>query len=71
MSDLENLSNLEHLDELSKNAIEKMESMEAIEMPSDVQPVEKPDLEVVKYDKNISFRGGNCYCSCDLTCTRA
>ncbi len=71
MSNLENLSNLERLDELSKNAIEKMESLEAIEMPSDVQPIEKPDLEVVKTDKNISFRGGNCYCSCDLTCTRA
>jgi len=71
MSELESLSNLEHLDELSKNAIEKMESIEAIEMPSEVQPVEKPDLEVVKTDKNISFRGGNCYCSCDLTCTRA
>ncbi len=71
MSELENLSNLEHLDELSKNAIEKMETIEAIEMPSDVPPVEKPDLEVVKTDKNISFRGGNCYCSCDMTCTRA
>lgn len=71
MSELEHLSNLEHLDELSKNAIEKMESIEAIEMPSEIQQVEKPDLEVVKTDKNISFRGGNCYCSCDLTCTRA
>lgn len=71
MSGLENISNLEHLDEISKNAIEKMDSMEAIEMPTDIEPIEKPDMEVVKSDKKISFRGGNCYCSCDLTCTRA
>lgn len=71
MSELENLTNLEHLDELSKNAIEKMDSIEAIEMPVDIEPIEKPDMEVVKSNKNISFRGGNCYCSCDLTCTRA
>jgi len=71
MSDLETLSNLEHLDELSKEAIEKMDSTEAIEMPSDVEPVEKPDLEVIQTNKNVSFSGGNCMCSCDLTCTRA
>ncbi len=71
MSDLEILSNLEHLDELSKNAIEKMDSLEAITMPSDVQSIEKPALEVVKGNKHISFSGGNCMCSCDLTCTRA
>lgn len=71
MSELERLSNLEILDELSKNAIEKMESLQAVEMPADVEPVEKPDIEVVKADKNISFKGGNCYCSCDMTCTRA
>lgn len=71
MSDLETLSNLEHLNELSKEAIEKMDSTEAIEMPSNVEPVEKPNLEVVHTNKNVSFSGGNCMCSCDLTCTRA
>lgn len=71
MSDLETLSNLEHLDELSKEAIEKMDSTEAIEMPSNVEPVEKPDLKVIQTNKSVSFSGGNCMCSCDLTCTRA
>ena len=72
MSELEKLSNLEHLDELSSDAIESMGEVLPIENDQEVMPeTEKPKIEEIKNKANISFSGGNCLCSCDLTCTRA
>lgn len=71
MSELEKLFSLEKLDELSKNVIEKMEEVQPIEMPENIQEIETPTIEGLKRNPNISFKGGNCMCSCDLTCTRA
>lgn len=72
MSELEKLSNLERLDELSNDAIESVGEIQPIENNKEVMPeTVKPKIEEVKSKANISFSGGNCICSCDLTCTRA
>lgn len=71
MSDLENLSALEQLNELSGEAIEKMETVQPVEQNEAILHVEKPNIEEIRNNHNISFKGGNCICSCDLTCTRA
>lgn len=72
MQDLEQLSNLEHLDELSQEAIENMGEILPIENTQEMMPeTDRPKIQEVKNKDNISFSGGNCICSCDLTCTRA
>lgn len=73
MSELENTSNLENLSELSKDAIEKMNEVQPVELTEGAPQLEKPNVEETPKQKHhsISFKGGNCICSCDLTCTRA
>ena len=73
MSELENLSNLENLSELSKDAIEKIDEVQPMELTEGAPELEKPNIEASPLHKhhNISFKGGHCICSCDLTCTRA
>ena len=73
MSELENLSNVENLTELSNDAIEKVNEVQPVELTEGDQQLEKPNIEETPLHKhhNISFKGGNCICSCDLTCTRA
>ena len=70
---LENGSALEKLNEFADNAIEKMNEVQPIELTEGVPQLEKPNIEGITIQKhhNISFKGGNCMCSCDLTCTRA
>lgn len=73
MTELENTSNLENLSELSKDAIEKMNEVQPVELTEGAPQLEKPNVDETPNQKhhNISFKGGNCICSCDLTCTRA
>lgn len=73
MSELETLSNLEHLSELSNETIEKIDEVQPVELTEGAPQMEKPIIEETPIHKhhNISFKGGNCICSCDLTCTRA
>lgn len=72
MSELEQSSNLEHLDELGLDAIENMGDVQPIEnLQENLPDVEKPEIRECKNNANVSFSGGNCICSCDLTCTRA
>jgi hypothetical protein len=73
MSELENVSNLENLSELSKDAIEKMDEVQPVELTEGAPQLEKPHISENPLHKhhNISFKGGYCICSCDLTCTRA
>lgn len=70
---IENVSALENLNELSKDAIEKMNEVQPLELTEGASQIEKPIIEEIPVQKhhNISFKGGNCMCSCDLTCTRA
>lgn len=71
MSRLENLSSIEQLNELGNDAIEALEKVQPIEQNQMVEEVEKPCIEEIVQKRNVSFKGGNCMCSCDLTCTRA
>ena len=73
MSELENISNLENLSELSKDTIENMNEVQPIELTDGAPQLENPYINETPIHKhhNISFKGGNCICSCDLTCTRA
>lgn len=73
MSELENLANVEKLTELGNDAIEKVNEVQPVELTEGAPQLEKPQIEETPLLKhhNISFKGGNCICSCDLTCTRA
>lgn len=73
MSELENVSNVEKLSELRKDTIEKMNEIQPVELTEGAPQLEKPNIEETPLHKHhsISFKGGNCICSCDLTCTRA
>jgi hypothetical protein len=73
MSELENLANVEKLTELGNDAIEKVNEVQPVELTEGAPQLEKPNIEETPLHKhhNISFKGGNCICSCDLTCTRA
>lgn len=73
MSELENLSNVEKFTELGKEAMEKVNEVQPLELTEGAPQLEKPSIEDAPLHKhhNISFKGGNCICSCDLTCTRA
>lgn len=72
MSELENLANVEKLTELGNDAIEKVNEVQPVELTEGAPQLEKPNIEETPLHKhhNISFKGGNCICSCDLTCTR-
>lgn len=72
MSELENL-HLENLAELDNDAIEKMDEVQPLELAEGSPKLEAPSIETTTLQKrhNISFQGGNCICSCALTCTRA
>ena len=70
MSGLEK-TNIERLNELGNEVIENMNEIQPVEMPCNAEAIEKPEIEEVKKNPNISFKGGMCMCSCDLTCTRA
>lgn len=73
MSELETISKVENLAELRTDAIEKMNEVQPVELTEGAPQLEKPNIEETPLHKhhNISFKGGNCICSCDLTCTRA
>ena len=73
MSALENIENVEKLTELGNDAIEKVNEVQPVELTEGAPQLEKPNIEETPLHKhhNISFKGGNCICSCDLTCTRA
>lgn len=73
MSELENFANVEKLTELGNDAIEKVNEVQPVELTEGAPQLEKPQIEEPPLQKhhNISFKGGNCICSCDLTCTRA
>ncbi|MBO5134122.1 MAG: hypothetical protein J6K05_05430 [Bacteroidaceae bacterium] len=73
MSELENFANVEKLTELGNDAIEKVNEVQPVELTEGAPQLEKPQIEETPLQKhhNISFKGGNCICSCDLTCTRA
>lgn len=73
MSELENLANVEKLTELGNDAVEKVNEVQPVELTEGAPQLEKPNIEETPLHKhhNISFKGGNCICSCDLTCTRA
>ena len=71
MSDIEKISDLEKLNELGNNALEQMENVQPVEIPEEMREATKPTIEGIEHKPNISFKGGNCICSCDLTCTRA
>lgn len=71
MSDFENISSLESLDKLSQDAIEKMGEVQPVEMTEQTDDAVKPEISGVMHGTNVSFKGGNCICSCDTTCTRA
>ena len=73
MSELENFANVEKFTELGNDAIEKVNEVQPVELTEGAPQLEKPQIEEPPLQKhhNISFKGGNCICSCDLTCTRA
>lgn len=73
MSEFENFSEVEKITELGNNAIEKVNEVQPVELTEGAPQLEKPNIEETPLHKhhNISFKGGNCICSCDLTCTRA
>lgn len=73
MSELENLPNVEKLTELGNDAIERINEVQPVELTEGAPQLEKPNIEDNPLHKHhsISFKGGYCICSCDLTCTRA
>ena len=73
MSEFENYSEVEKITELGNNAIEKVNEVQPVELMEGAPQLEKPNIEETPLHKhhNPSFKGGNCICSCDLTCTRA
>lgn len=73
MSEFEKFSEVEKITELSNDAIEKVNEVQPVELTEGAPQLEKPIIEETPLHKhhNISFKGGNCICSCDLTCTRA
>ena len=69
---LEKNETFEQLDDLSKEAIEQMDGFQPLEIQAEgiknLEPPTKPLSKVAA--SSISFRGGNCRCSCDMSCTR-